>query len=203
MKFVHLTPQPKIARVKRSGIRFGSGRRGRGVYAVPLMLMQCVTFTDDDKQIPAEPRSSTTLWQWLSSLNHRHRNLAAVTFSTTADHWPAELYIELKSTIGTDWLTLIDSEAATVTNSDLQFVRNAHKHQFIADLKLSIRDSASLGKVLSVVQAHGLTTWDRYDETVEIIFPNPIAARLITRVTPLYRTSSQFKRDREGQHDAG
>lgn len=121
MKFVHLTPQPKIARVRRSGIRFGSGRRGRGVYAVPLMLMQCVTFMDDETQIPSEPRSSTTLWQWLSSLDHRRRNLAAVTFSTTADHGPADLHIELNSTIGTDWLSQIDSEAATVINSDLQF----------------------------------------------------------------------------------
>jgi len=62
MKFVHLTPQPKIARITRNGIRLGIGRRGKGVYAVPLMLMQRISFLDDDAAIEADPRSSTTLW---------------------------------------------------------------------------------------------------------------------------------------------
>lgn len=44
MKFVHLTPQPSISRVKRSGIRTGQGRRGSGVYAVPLMLLPQVAY---------------------------------------------------------------------------------------------------------------------------------------------------------------
>ncbi len=45
MKFVHLTPQPSISRVKRGGIRTGQGRRGRGVYAVPLMLLPQIAYT--------------------------------------------------------------------------------------------------------------------------------------------------------------
>jgi hypothetical protein len=200
MKFVHLTPQPNIARVKRNGIRSGNGRRGRGVYAVPLMLMQQVSLIDDDTVVPADPRSSTTLWQWLAGLRDRHRNLAAIVFRTAPDHWPAELYIELKPVVGTDWVSEIDTQFATIAEADLQFVQNAHSQGFIADLKLSVRNGFGLGKLLHAVQSRGHTTWDQYDESIEIIFPFPIASHLIEWVTPLYRTNGQFKRDRERQH---
>ena len=62
MRFVHLTPQPMISRIRKNGIRLGGGRRGRGVYAVPLMLFGQVALTDDDRLIEADLRSSMTLW---------------------------------------------------------------------------------------------------------------------------------------------
>lgn len=203
MKFVHLTPQPKIARVKRNGIRLGRGRRGKGVYAVPLMLMQRLSILDDDTVVEADARSSTTLWQWLSTLRHRHRNLAAVTFTTSADHWPAILYLELKPTIGTDWLQNAQSENINIADEDLQFVRNAHRQKFIADLKVTVGAAASLGRLLHAVQSAGLSTWDRYDETIEVVLPSPVPANLITRITPLYRTNKQFKQNRQRQHEIG
>jgi hypothetical protein len=202
MKFVHLTPQPNIARIKQNGIRSGKGRRGRGVYAVPLMLMQRVSLSGVDNVVASEPRSSITLWQWLAETERGHRNLAAIVFRTTPDQWPAELYIELQPSVGTDWLTDIDSAQATVTDADLQFVRNAHRHTLLADLKLSIQSPSGLGRVLRAIQSRGHTTWDRYDESVEIIFPSPVAPNLIEQITPLYRTNKQFKRDRECRHGA-
>lgn len=201
MKFVHLTPQPKIARVTRNGVRLGSGRRGRGVYAIPLMLMQRISFIDDDTAIEADPRSSTTLWHWLSTLSHRHRNLAAVTFTTSKDHWPATLYLELKPTVGTDWLQNVETDTLNIADADLQFLRDAHRQQFIADLKVTVGTAVDLGKLLRAVQSAGLTTWDRYDETIEIVFPNPVPSKLITRITPLYRTNKQFKQDRQRHHE--
>lgn len=201
MKFVHLTPQPKIARVKRNGIRLGGGRRGKGVYAVPLMLMQRLSSLDEDTVVEADPRSSTTLWHWLSTLRHRHRNLAAVSFKTSADHWPAVLYLELKPAIGTDWLQNVQSDNINIADEDLQFVRDAHQQQFIADLKVIVGAATSLGRLLHAVQSAGLSTWDRYDETIEVIFPSPVPPSLITRITPLYRTNKQFKQDRQRQHD--
>jgi hypothetical protein len=203
MKFVHLTSQPNIARVRRSGIRCGNGRRGRGVYAVPLMMMQRVTFIDDDTIVPASPRSSTTLWQWLAGLKNRHRNLAAIVFRTSPNHWPADLYLELKAATGTAWLANIDAKDATVASNDLDFVRDVHNHSFIADLKLSVQNAAGLGKILNAIQSHGHTTWDRFDESIEIIFPNAIASNLIDDVTPLYRTNKQFRQHRERQQDTG
>ena len=203
MKFVHLTPQPNIARVKRSGIRSGSGRRGRGVYAVPLMLMQQVSFIGDDRIVASEPRSSVTLWQWLAGSRNRHRNLAAIVFRTASDHWPADLYIELKPVVGTDWLTEIDAQFATIAEADLRVVRIAHSQGFSADLKLSVRNGSGVGKILHAVQSRGHAIWDHYDDSIEIIFQSPIASHLIERVTPLYRRNGQFKRDRDRQHQTG
>lgn len=197
MKFVHLTPQSNIGRIKRTGIRCGRGHRGRGVYAVPLMLMQRVSFTNDDALLPADPRSSINLWQWIGESYRRHRNLAAIVFSTSASHWPADLYVELNPSIGTDWVTSIDSRNASVTHGDLQFVRDAHQQKIFADLKLEVHNPSGVGLVLQAMQSRGYKTWDRYDESLEIVFPSPIPSKLIHRVTPLYRTSKQHKRDRE------
>jgi hypothetical protein len=202
MKFVHLTPQPNIARIRRNGIRSGKGRRGRGVYAVPLMLMQRVSFSSVDTVVASEPRSSTTLWQWLAESECGHRNLAAIVFRTTPNQWPAELYIELQSSVGTAWLTDIDSTQATVTDNDLQFVRDAHQQTFRADLRLYVQSPSGLGKVLHAIQSCGHTTWDRYDESVEIIFPSPVVPNSIEKIVPLYRTNKQFKQDRERQRGA-
>lgn len=196
MKFVHLTPQPNIARIKKSGIHQGSGRRGRGVYAVPLMLFQCVSLTDDDRIIKGDQRSSMTLWHWLSNLRHRHRNLAAVIFETTAVHWPANIYIELKSSIGTNWINNVSGNLRVV-DAELDFVRNSHQQGFCADLRLTVGNASTVGSVLHAVQAAGLTTWNRYDETIEFVFPSNVRPSLIESVIPLYRTNSRFKEDRQ------
>lgn len=37
MKFVHLTPKKNIGKILKNGIHLGNGRRGRGVYAMPLI----------------------------------------------------------------------------------------------------------------------------------------------------------------------
>ena len=199
MKFVHLTPQPSIARVKRNGIRFGNGRRGRGVYAVPLMFMDQVSYIDHTF-VPMAPRSSITLWQWLSTLSSRHRHVAAIIFETTAEHWPAQLYLELQPEIGTDWLTDIDPNCITVTDADLQLVRNDHSQERESTLKLLIHNTAGMGRVLHAIQLCGHATEDRHDESIEIVFPSAVAASSIERVTPLYRTNKQFKLNRVRQH---
>ncbi len=197
MKFVHLTSQSNIGRIKRTGLRCGRGRRGRGVYAVPLMLLQRVSFANDDAVLPADPRSSINLWQWLRESDHRHRNLAAIVFSTSSVHWPADLYVELNPSIGTDWVKKIDSQNAGAKQADLQFVRHAHQQNFFADLKLEVQNASGIGHVLQAMQSHGYETRDRYDESLEIVFPSSVPSKLIHSIRPLYRTSKQRKRDRE------
>ena len=201
MKFVHLTPQPSIARVKRNGIRFGNGRRGRGVYAVPLMFMEQVSYIDG-AFVSMAPRSSITLWQWLSTLKSRHRHVAAIVFETTVEHWPAQLYIELQPETGTDWLSNIDPNHVTVADADLEEVHNDHSHGWQSTLKLLIHNTVGMGKVLHAIQLCGHATEDRHDESIEIVFPSAVAANLIERVTPLYRTNKQFKLNRVRQHIA-
>lgn len=198
MKFVHLTPQSQLGRVTRNGIRLGNGRGGRGVYAVPLLLLQRLTWLDDDTVIEADPRSSTTLWHWLSTLRQRHRHLAAVTFTTSADHWPATLYLTLTAAVGTSWLQNIKADTIHITEENLKFVRDAHRERYLADLKVTVRTAAGLGQLLSVVQAAGLTTWDRYDETIELLFPSQSPPARSQKSPPSFaQTNSSNRPDSE------
>lgn len=203
MKFVHLTPQPNIGRIKRNGIHCGGGRRGRGVYAVPLMMMQQVTCTDDDRIIPSDPRSSTTLWQWLSSGQQRHRNLAAVLFKSTQDHWPADLYVDIGPTIGVKWINALQACDIKVGDDEINFVENANLEGYGANLHVSVLHESALGAAIWRIQQAGFTTWASCDDSIEIVFRSPIRASLIDRIVPLYRTNKQFKQDRRRSDSAG
>ena len=202
MKFVHLTGQPNLSRIRRNGIRLGTGRRGRGLYAVPLMLLPLVDFTEDDRPISGEKRSSGTLWRWLRTYSRRHRNMAAVVFGDSDNHWPADLYLELAPEQGTDWLTEMNPLDVFVERSDLEFVQIAHKTGFLADIRIKLNNSTGLGSVMSADEARGICTTQHYDESIELVLPNPVPAKLIERIVPLYRTNKQFRQDRQ-QRDNG
>ena len=81
-------------------------------------------------------------------------------------------------------------------------MREVHDEGSMATLKLLIHNTSGMGKVLHAVQSCGHTTSDRYDESIEIVFPSAVASNSIERVTPLYRTNKQFKLNRARQHIA-
>lgn len=193
MKFVHLSEQPLIARIKKSGIRCGDGRHGRGVYAVPLMVIRRIAYREDDPHLPADPVSSSRLWSWLAGLGDRHRHFAAIIFHDTPAHWPAELYIELDAKTGCEWLPSLDSRLVTIAETHLQDVREAHEFKYMATLQVTVHSAAGLGAVLHGLRIHGYAVWDDNDESIEVVFARPIPARSIVRVIPQYRSNKQFK----------
>lgn len=201
MRFVHLTPQPMISRIRKNGIRLGGGRRGRGVYAVPLMLFGQVALTDDDRLIEANARSSTTLWKWLSMTRSRHRHLAAVVFQTSLHHWPAELYVEITSAMGIDWLVRMPAGHTVCSDEDLAHARGRIRAGHSVDLNLTAHSASDLGSILQALQSAGFQTCDRFNESLELVFPAPIDPSLIQWVTPLYRTNQQFKQHRDRPED--
>ncbi len=193
MKFVHLTPQPNIKRIRRSGIRTGNGRRGKGVYAVPLMLLPQISGPRDNPLPSASPRSSASLWKWLAEGAHRHRHFAAIVFGDSVQHWPVDVYIELNPAIGTDWLTKLVGADVHITDENLRLARQAHQQGILVDIQITVRDAKSLGRVLYTFLQQGHKTWSVYDDTIEVILPRPIPACLIERIIPLYRTNKQFR----------
>lgn len=197
VKFIHLTEQPLIARIKKRGIRFGNGRRGRGVYAVPLMVMRRKVYREDEPHLPSDPVSSSKLWQWLAGLGDRHRHCAAIVFETTCVHWPAQLYIELDAKTGHAWLDDMDPREVEVTASHLEQVREAHAQWFMGSLQITVNSSAGLGQVMHALHSHGYAVWDGNDESIEIVFPRPIPARSIVRVIPRYQNNKQFRQVRD------
>lgn len=211
MRFVHLTPQPRISRIRKSGIRLGGGRRGRGVYAVPLILLEQEAWVRDDRMVDGVPhfwrniesdaRTATTLWKWLAGRRGRHRRLAAVVFETRPHHWPASLYLELPPGYPTDWIQRLPPAAVTFSAGDLERIQVAHRRDVFGDLKLIVQDDTALGYVVQALLSAGFKTWSRLDEKFELVFSSPINANLIQWVTPLYRTNQQFKQRRDRQTD--
>jgi hypothetical protein len=199
MKFVHLTPQPNIGRIKRNGIHLGGGRRGRGVYAVPLMLMEQRMSLDDDRQLHTVPRPLTTLWQWLSEYASRHRNLAAVIFEDSKQHWPLALHMQLHRDIGYDWLLDMPLACAPANAEAMVDVREARAKGYCLDLKLSVADAKTLGTVMHQLQSRDYRPLAKYDDDFELVLPAGVPSRSIERIVPLYRTNKRFVRERE-QH---
>lgn len=197
VKFVHLTEQPRISRILKGGIRCGDGRRGRGVYAVPLMTVGRILYRDDEPHLPADPVSSAKLWSWLAGLGDRHRNLAAIIFEPTPAHWPARLYIELDHKTGHGWIDKLDRREAEIAESHLRFVREAHNIGFMVTVEIIVNSPAGLGMVMHGLHANGYTVWNTNDESIEILFPQPIPARSIVRVIPQYRSNKQFRQRRQ------
>lgn len=111
MKFVHLSEQPSIARNKKSGIRCGAGRRGRGVYA----------------------------------------------------------------------------------ESHLQSVREAHEFKPMATLQVTVHSAVGLGAVLHGLRIHDYAVSGDNDESINVVFVQPIQARSIGRAIPQYRSNKPFK----------
>ena len=188
----------------KNGIRTGGGRRGRGVYAVPLLFLPQVSFVQNGKEMmemTAEPRPSITLWKWLAGRQHRHRHFAAIIFRTTRQHWPATLYIQLEPQVGIDWLDEIVPSHATVTAANLEHVRRCQNSGWLSNLEILIHNPSCLGKIMHRICAGGQSTWPRYDESIEIVFPQPISPNLIEQVIPLYRTNKQFKKSLKRQQD--
>ena len=197
MRFVHLTPQPVIGRVKRSGIRQGGGRRGRGVYAVPLMEMAGMAISPGGAVRDVTSISTVKLWQWLRRWGrHRHRHLAAVIFRVGQIHWPADLYLEVSPEVGTDWLDTAGIEEEVVASDDREFVRNANRGGAIADLKVTAHKASDIGRVLAGFKAAGHRVQVGFDESIEVVFRSPVPPRMIERIVPLYRSNRQFQRAR-------
>ncbi|WOX04635.1 hypothetical protein [Microbulbifer pacificus] len=200
MKFIHLTPHSAIGNVKRNGIRRGDGRRGRGVYAVPLMMIQRVSHiqtNDCSRIILGDPRSSVTLWKWLANVRSDYPNLAAVTFETNHEHWPGDLYINIGPSIGIEWIKKLTSADIVIEEKNLESVKKAHEQGYWAELAISVLRQSAIGIVLWHLQQAGFRTWARFDDSIEIVFRKPVKASLIDRITPLYRTNKQFKRELE------
>jgi hypothetical protein len=197
MKFVHLTPQPNIGRIKRNGIHLGGGRRGRGVYAVPLMLMEQRVSQDDDRQLHTVPRPLTTLWQWLSEYASRHRNLAAVIFEDSEQHWPLALHMHLYRDIGFDWLLEMPLAHVPANTEMMATAREAHAKGNSLCLDLSIPDPKTLGTVMHQLQSRDYRSRAKYDDDFELVLPASVPSRSIERIVPLYRTNKRFMRERE------
>ncbi len=206
MKYVHLTPQPTLKHVLRNGIRCGGGRRGRGVYAVPLMMLPGSEYmlnseTDDVLFLDAGKQTSLTLWRWLRKYPKRHRNMAAVIFEAPQSAYPADLYLEINDyTFDPDkWLRGIPSQNVAYDEDQVCEAVKLYKQAYEEAYCFRILNANGVGDVLHAHQATGSQPWSHFSESLEMVFRQRIDARHIVKTIALYKTTRQHKQRRDKQ----
>jgi hypothetical protein len=211
MRFVHLAPRSAVAGIRRNGLRLGDGRRGRGVYAVPLFRIRrsrprAPDDADDDAVDISVPLTSGTVWRHtLGRLRAPRSRPVAVVFALPRRCWPIDVFLEV-APLGAERLLedLHDalSDDLAVTADDLAFVRRASRDGVCSDLKATIATGAALGKLLHLYVEYGARVWSRYDDQIEVVIRSPIPASAIESLRPLSRTNRTAKRRAIGARSA-
>ena len=209
MRFIHLAPRSAIGRILRSGLRLGDGRRGKGIYAVPLFRIRRITFkrrdSVDRKDIDfSVPLSSATLWRDLfgGSRRHRGRRPIAVVFDLPSNCWPVDVYLEVGAANAGPLLRSLrrsSPKGLHVSAKAMEFVSSAAAAGFISDLEARAANTTAVGFLLRQWLASGASAWSRYDETVEVVIRGPVPETAVRRLVPLSRTNVKARARRERQ----
>ena len=212
MKFVHLTPRKNIALIKRNGIRRGTGRRGKGVYAMPLiMLSRDIDLRPreiDGKEIVSAPISASRFWTRLFSINSQRwgTKAAAIVFSMPEHGWPVRLYIGLPSDVGIgvlDWMKKDPGRLRLVSEDDFYKCKEAFAKGWGAEVEMKVDSARLLGGLLHAYRASGGSAVC-FDD-IELVIDTPIPSSCIERIVPLYQRNKEFRVKRAGnrfnEHD--
>lgn len=202
MKFVHLTPQPKLKQVRKNGIQLGNGRRGRGVYAVPLMMLPQVNIiwnngAEDYQTIDAGMRSSLSQWRWLRTNPTRHRNMAAIVFDPSEASFPADLFIEMDyKTATSEWVKELQNEHVDIDMPGYAHSRKEFFEGYDVSTRFRLMNKADVGKVMNAYVNTGSRSCTRFSEKIEIVFSGNISSNSICRIIALYKQTNDNKRRR-------
>jgi hypothetical protein len=187
----------------RNGLRLGAGRRGRGLYCVPLFELRYPDQVNWNwppasraRRPLSEPRSSAHLWRWMGAGAAHRRHTAVVVFEALAAAWPADLYLLAPGRRGRAMVSL-------ARELELEFEREPPQLDYRAgrwggaaaaipgDLRVCVPNVRALGRLLAAFKPRIEASADLYEHltALELVFRAPQPARCIRKVVPLYPTS--------------
>jgi hypothetical protein len=189
--------------IRRNGLRVGNGRRGRGVYAVPLFRIRrsrprAPDDPDDDVVDFSAPLTSATLWRhtlWPSGAG-RPRPVAIV-FVVPRHCWPIDVFLEvgpLGAEALLDRVQAASSVDLVVTDESFAYVRGASRGGMLSDLMATIGSAEALGKLLHLYVDSGACAWSKFDDSIEVIVRHPIPPSAIVGLHPLSQRNREAKR---------
>jgi hypothetical protein len=214
MIFVHLAPRAAVGRIRRNGLRVGNGRRGKGVYAVPLFRIRRVRakepqdFDRTDFDF-SNPSTSATLWRRLfSAASNRGNRPVAVVFEPPTQCWPLDVFLEVSPSIATPLLRRLQARRGGLEISEhaIAFVLAAAAEGCLSDLEARVHHSEALGRLLREFLAAGGCASSHFSEEVEVVIRRPVPPKAIRRLVPLSLTSAkaQTRRNRDrARRDSG
>jgi hypothetical protein len=203
MRFVHLAPRSAVAAIRRNGLRVGNGRRGRGVYAVPLFRIRrsrprAPDDPDDDAVDVSAPLTSATLWRhtlWPSGAGHPRP--VAIVFVLPQQCWPIDVFLEVAPLGAEALLDRIQSVASVdlvVTDESFAHVRRASRGRMLSDLMATTGSADALGKLLHLYVEYGACAWSKYDDKMEVVVHRSIPPSAIVGLHSLSERNSSAKR---------
>jgi len=177
MKFVHLAAQTNIDKIKKSGLHMRSGRRGRGVYAVPLIMLQREggwNFEDKAADVSVDITSST-LWKWLVKRGRSNGRAVAVVFELPLRFWPIKTRLEVNSKFAKEFFDrLLASPPAecSIPYDSFDSIYSELEHHESADFDCEVHSPKGLGRLLHLYKASGARPWIRHDESIGLLSVN-------------------------------
>ena len=200
MKFIHLASKVAVSRILRHGLRMGSGQRGRGIYAVPMMRMRRVSSWDEEqgtRRVASElSLSLADLWKHvLFSSAGRGRRPIAIVFEPPPACWPVELFLEVPIRHAARFLASMRAHRAAgveVGEENAQIVESIlasedNQAEWIVGFEVHAASSRAAGLVLRdhVQLSSGVLA--RGGEHMEAVFRAPIPPRAIRKVVAMSR----------------
>ncbi len=211
MKFVHFTDATLIDRIKHNGIHLGDGRRGRGVYCVPLFFIaqiQSSKFdpTGDTQWYTSTPISTGQLWKWWMRQHYPDGRPMAVVYDAPANCWPLDTYLNVQRDFGTQFIQAIDQLAAQgvhIEPEDRTFVLQAAKQGYGSTCYCQVQREHGLGLLLhayrtitaSLDEFQGV-----FSDGLEVVMRQLVPPKNIARLIPHYQTNHRFKEHKTSQH---
>lgn len=213
MKFVHLTNQSSLTKIRSNGIRMSKGRLGRGVYAVPLFLCNLentfiVEHSADPENDPLKvsiltsvPVSSATLWKWWVKTRKEssgNNKVAALIFRIPDSLWPIRVNIHI-------W-QFLDLEVARKQRGEPQIepilislgLKPLDVMKGIArSYQVDVASEKDLGQLINKLLDASWRLLNEGPQDIEVAIPGPIPPNYIERIVPFYRTNKEFKKRRD------
>lgn len=195
MKFVHLAPRSMIGRIKRNGIRAGRGRRGAGVYAVPLFKVsrENYRYDDDEPSYESDPLPSTDMWRPLfDERRGRGNRPVAIVFSLPDELWPIDLYLTITRDMAGSFSD--DSHPSESLGYCIHPGALASLEEWAAiDLQIQVHNPSALGFLLNQWLEANPSVYEGFDDSIEAVIRAPVPASAIQRLVPLSQRNRKAK----------
>lgn len=169
MKFLHHSFAENIGRILKDGLRMGDGQCGRGVYAVPMVLMPHIYAFNSRSNTwrMSHPVSSRLCWKWWLKRKKPNGRCCTVVFTLPERFWPVEVSVSMSPKIRKEF--------------------NSKFSQVEVDGRYVVSDAELMGQLLHY--------WQKDDDHfIEVVIRHHVPPECIERIVPLYRTNKEFKK---------
>jgi hypothetical protein len=187
----------------------GDGRRGRGVYAVPLFRAPRYRPKDIGNDIFESwsqtdlsiPTATGDAWRWLFGDGFcRGRRPIAVVFEIPRECWPVELFLYADHEVGRRFapaLQLRPIAGAAIGQEHLRYMARELATGVGIELWCSVHSAVALGSLLNLFVMAGGRLGFAGDDGLEIVIRRPVPRTAVVRLVALSQKNIEARQRRQ------